>query len=197
MRATPSTPRSLTASFAALLPSLALLASCVGPGTGPARPVPAPTPAPARPTPPPPAPAQPAPQPVPATTEWQYRPATPGSWSYRPEAAGAVAIFGTGAADARLTLRCDRASRRVSLARAGTGGASAITVRTSYGATSWPATASSGATAQIVAFRAASDTVLDQLAYSRGKFAVEVSGQETLIVPAWAEVSRVIEDCRG
>lgn len=193
MRAIPSTPRSLTASFAALLPSLALLASCVGPGTGPARPVPAPTPAPARPTPAPPAPAQP----VPAETEWQYRPATPGSWSYRPEAAGAVAIFGTGAADARLTLRCDRASRRVSLARAGTGAASAITVRTSYGATSWPATASSGATAQIVAFRAASDTVLDQLAYSRGKFAVEMSGQETLIVPAWAEVSRVIEDCRG
>ena len=42
-----------------------------------------------------------------------------------------------------------------------------------------------------------SDAVLDQLAYSRGRFAVEVQGQETLIVPAWAEISRVIEECRG
>lgn len=180
-------------SFVVFLPSLVLLASCVGPGSGPARPVPAPTPAPARPAPAPVPPAQPAP----VTTEWQYRPATPGNWSYRAEAAGAVAVFGTSAADPRLTLRCDRASRRVSLARAGVGGASAIIVRTSYGATSWPAAASSGAVPQIVAFRAASDTVLDQLAYSRGKFAVEVAGQEALIVPAWAEVSRVIEDCRG
>lgn len=183
--------------FTAFLPSLVLLASCVGPGSGPARPVPAPrpapTPGPARPVPAPVPPAQPAP----VATEWQYRPATPGNWSYRVEAAGAVAVFGPSAADVRLTLRCDRASRRVSLARAGAAGASAIIVRTSYGATSWPATASSGAVPQIVAFRAASDTVLDQIAYSRGEFAVEVAGQEALIVPAWAEVSRVIEDCRG
>lgn len=181
--------------FIAFLPSLVLLASCVGPGSGPTRPVPAPAPAPgpARPTPAPVPPAQPAP----VATEWQYRAATPGNWSYRAEAAGAVAVFGPSAVDARLTLRCDRASRRISLARAGGGGASAIIVRTSYGATSWPATLSAGAVPQVVAFRAASDTVLDQIAYSRGKFAVEVAGQDTLIVPAWAEVSRVIEDCRG
>lgn len=187
--------------FAAFLPSLVLLASCVGPGSGPVRPVPAPAPAPAPgPARPVPAPVPPA-QPAPVATEWRYRPATPGNWSYRAEAAGAVAVFGPSGADVRLTLRCDRASRRISLARAGAGSASAIIVRTSYGATSWPATPSSGGAngvvPQIVAFRAASDTVLDQIAYSRGKFAVEVAGQAALIVPAWAEVSRVIEDCRG
>jgi len=35
------------------------------------------------------------------------------------------------------------------------------------------------------------------MAYSRGKFAIEVMGLEPLIVLAWPEVSRVIEDCRG
>ncbi|QGP79132.1 hypothetical protein [Sphingobium sp. CAP-1] len=181
-------------SFAAFAPSLVLLASCVGPAPQRSAPAPASTPPRFVPTPTPPA------QPAPVTTEWQYRPVSPGGWTYRVEAAGAVAYFGAsagfGVGNARLTLRCDRASRRVSLSRAGVG-QGVMTVRTSYGATNWPATASGGVTAQLVAFRAASDAVLDQIAYSRGKFAVEAAGQDMLIVPAWAEVARVIEDCRG
>lgn len=188
----------LIPSFAALAPFLVLLASCVGPA--PTRPAPVPAPAPTRPAPQPVPPLQPAP----VAAEWQYRPVSPGNWSYRPEAAGSVAIFGGGASGALLTLRCDRASRRISLARAGAGVAGgnpgagqAMIVRTSYGAASWPATLSSGAVPQVVAVRAASDTAFDQIAYSRGKFAVEVAGQPMLILPAWSEVSRVIEDCRG
>lgn len=180
-------------SFAAFAPALVLLASCVGPA--PQRPAGTPAPAPARPASSRPAPLPPA-QAAPASVEWQYRAVAPGLWRYRAEAAGAVAIFGAGAGDAQLTVRCDLASRRVSLARSGTG-QGAIMVRTSNGATRWPASASGGAVAQIVAFRAASDPVLDQIAYSRGKFAVEVTGHDMLIVPAWAEVARVIEDCRG
>jgi len=138
-------------------------------------------------------PAEPA---APAAVEWQYRPATPGNWTYRADPAGPVALFGLSANDPRLTLRCDRATRRISLSRAG-GGQGAITVRTSYGASSWPAVMAGTQVPQLTAVRGASDAVLDQLAYSRGRFAVEVQGQETLIVPAWAEISRVIEDCRG
>ncbi|MDO7835675.1 hypothetical protein Q4610_11540 [Sphingobium sp. HBC34] len=182
-------------SLSVLAPALVLLASCVGPA--PQRPGATPTPS-AAPSRPAPAPSPQPAQPVPVATEWQYRAVAPGAWTYRPEAAGAIATFGAGGADARLTIGCDRASRRISLARSGAG-QGAMTVRTSYGATSWPAVSASsgGAVAQIVAFRAASDPVLDQIAYSRGKFAVEVAGQEMLIVPAWAEVARVIEDCRG
>lgn len=182
----------LIPSSTALAPLLVLLGSCVGPAPRPpvaaaARP-PAPTPA---------APVRPAPTPAaPATVEWQYRPVAPGTWTYRAEAAGSAATFGGTVADAQLTLRCDRTSRRVSLARAG-GGQGALVIRTSYGAASWPATPASGPTASLVAFRAASDAGLDQIAYSRGKFAVEMAGQPPLIVPAWSEVSRVIEDCRG
>ncbi|MBA4092072.1 MAG: hypothetical protein C0494_15980 [Sphingobium sp.] len=191
----------LIPSFAALAPFLILLGSCVGPGADRpvARPAPAPAPMAGRPVRPAPTPAPQA-QPAPVATEWQYRPVAPGNWTYRAEAAGASATFGSSIADAQLTLRCDRASRRVSLARAAVGaggGQGALIVRTSYGAASWPATASGGAVPHLVAFRAASDTGLDQLAYSRGKIAVEAAGQPPLIVPAWAEISRVIEDCRG
>jgi hypothetical protein len=128
-----------------------------------------------------------------APAEWQYRPLSAGGWSYRAEAAGSVAQFGSGS---MVTLRCDRASRRISLARAGAGQGEMI-VRTSYGAATWPASVSAGAAPQLVAFRAASDSTLDQIAYSRGKWAVETAGQPPLILPAWAEVARVIEDCRG
>jgi hypothetical protein len=34
------------------------------------------------------------------------------------------------------------------------------------------------------------------MAYSRGRFAVEINGLPTLYLPSWAEVGRVIEDCR-
>ncbi len=92
-----------------------------------------------------------------------------------------------------LTVRCDPSAGRVSFARAGAA-QGAMTVRTTYGAVSWPM-AVDGA-GRLVASRAVADGVLDQIAYSRGHFAVEVAGLETLILPAWAEVARVIEDCR-
>ena len=130
--------------------------------------------------------------PPPAPVEWQYRPATPGTWSYRTEGAGSAATFSSPASGTLLSVRCDPAAGRVSFLRAGAGQGS-LTIRTSFGAVSWPATSSSSG---IFAVRAASDTVLDQIAYSRGRFAVEAQGLETLILPAWAELGRVIEDCR-
>mgnify|MGYP001804227527 CR=1 FL=1 len=40
------------------------------------------------------------------------------------------------------------------------------------------------------------DPLLDAMASTKGRFKVEVEGQEPLYLPAWVEVSRVIEDCR-
>lgn len=176
-----------------LLTPLALLGACVGPSER--TPPPAPSPAPARAT-----PALPPASPAPANTEWQYRPATPGDWTYRAEGAGSVALFGPTNSPAMLAIRCDTASHRINVARSGTG-SSPMTIRTSYGAVNWPtsitAGITAGATAQTIATRAANDSVLDQIAYSRGRFSVEVQGLPTLILPAWAEVARVVEDCRG
>ena len=38
--------------------------------------------------------------------------------------------------------------------------------------------------------------VLDAIAYSRGRFVIEVPGQPPSYLPAWPEVARVVEDCR-
>jgi hypothetical protein len=42
-----------------------------------------------------------------------------------------------------------------------------------------------------------SDPLLDQMAFSRGRFLVTIEGGPSLVVPAWPEVGHVIEDCRG
>ena len=44
---------------------------------------------------------------------------------------------------------------------------------------------------------AASDPLLDAIAFSRGRFAVDVPGTAPVYVPAYPEITRVVEDCRG
>ena len=41
------------------------------------------------------------------------------------------------------------------------------------------------------------DRLLDALSFSRGPIAVSVTGSPALIVPPWAEIARVVEDCRS
>ncbi len=43
----------------------------------------------------------------------------------------------------------------------------------------------------------ANDPLLDAIGFSRGRFVVEQAGTPPLVLPAWAEVERVVEDCRG
>ena len=43
---------------------------------------------------------------------------------------------------------------------------------------------------------AVNDPVLDAMGYSRGRFIVEMPPLAPLVVPSWAEVQRVTEDCR-
>ncbi|MGA9582603.1 MAG: hypothetical protein WBR13_11620 [Allosphingosinicella sp.] len=119
-----------------------------------------------------------APPPVETSVgDWRDRPLTPGDWSYDP-----------GAAEARyagFSLRCDGAGRQVVLSRAGASGP--LRFRTTYGERLLPA----GAALQ------AADPLLDEMAFSRGRFMVEAAGLPALILPAWPEPARVVEDCRG
>lgn len=41
------------------------------------------------------------------------------------------------------------------------------------------------------------DPILDAMALSRGRIALEVDGQTPVAIPSWAEITRVVEDCRG
>jgi hypothetical protein len=58
------------------------------------------------------------------------------------------------------------------------------------------AQASADGRPMLIANLPSNDRLLDAMALSRGRFAVETGGMETLYLPAWPEITRVIEDCR-
>jgi hypothetical protein len=108
-----------------------------------------------------------------------------------------VARFGD-AATVRLTMRCE-AGGQVSLGYYGPAAApAAMTVRTEFMERAiGQVVAGSGAGApQLVGTIPARDPLLDAMAFSKGRFALEVAGGAPLYVPAYPEVTRVIEDCR-
>jgi len=148
---------------------------------------PAPAPAPTSPSAWRPAPVPSAPPP----TSWADNPATRGDWRWSEEGGQSVARFAGG----RLVLRC-AGSLRIERAEAGLNTTSAATMRivTQTQARTFSAVPQRGYYAIDLPPR---DPLLDAMAFSKGRFAVEVSGLPTLYVPSWAEVSRVIEDCRG
>jgi hypothetical protein len=141
----------------------------------------------------------PAPVAVPSGTNWQDWPTTAGDWAYRRDERGSVALFGMTGADADLLIRCDRAARKVYLSRKGQfgdGESGRMTLRATTGLQTYSVSNSSGTPPYISAEIATSDPHLDALAFSRGKFLVSVKGGPDLVIPSWAEVARVVEDCR-
>ncbi len=157
---------------------------------------PEPTPAPpvarASPTP------APSPSPVPTHATWIDAPQTPGDWYYRSGGGTTRALFGDPGADARFALTCNLAQRSVTLARAGsTTGASQLNIRTEFTDRALAAAPSTGEIPAVEARVGARDSILDAMAFSKGRFAVEVAGLDPLYLPSWPEVTRVIEDCRG
>lgn len=143
-----------------------------------------------------PAPSQPSPgQPAPAPVNWIDLPAAPGNWTWRPIPGGSQADFAGG----QFTIRCDVVARTVTLQRAGrAAGAPAMTILTTQGSRTVPAMGLERRTGDAVleATLSARDPLLDAMAFSRGRFAVSSPGLPLLSVPNWAEVGRVIEDCR-
>jgi hypothetical protein len=154
-------------------------------------PPPAPKPAPV------PTPA-PAPTPTPTlSSDWRDWPLTPGNWVYKQDGRGSVALYGLPGAEAELILRCDNGRSRVVLSRRGQGVAS-LTVRTTstlrqLAVQPMP----NGTTPWLAADLGARDSILDAMGFSRGRFLVQGNGLPTLVVPAYAEILRVVEDCRG
>jgi hypothetical protein len=166
---------------------LACLAS--GGCVPPPKPTPAPTPAPA--SAPPPAPTPP-PAPPPFSGAWMDAPVTPGDWRY---AAGTATFFAPDGSTL-LTLRCGGGA--VTLERAGVGNefAPTLIVRSEFLDRALSPTATAGPPGSTAGSVAAQDPLLDAIAFSKGRFAVESAGLPTLYVPPYPEVTRVIEDCR-
>ncbi len=179
------------------MPALAaafFLAGCV-PAAPPAAP----------PQPPPSAPL--APPSPPLAADWRDWPIAAGDWRYAANATATTASFGQTGQSALLVVQCALATRQVAIQRLVTDPAASVaepmTVNTSFGAAQWPVAALAPAAdpasepAYVVATRASADEALDRIAFSRGRFTIEVPGAAPLAVPTWAEISRVIEDCRA
>ena len=119
-----------------------------------------------------------------------------GSWTYRATTNGSEAAFIDGAAARRMVVRCNRAARTVSIVRSGVAApAPTLTIWTS--STSRAVPARFLATGELTADVAAGDSLLDAIAFSRGRFATAAAGAPMLAVPARPEPARVIEDCRS
>lgn len=158
----------------------------------------APPPAPARP-----APVAVAPPPPPAPVmavvqgDWRDWPLTPGDWTYRQDARGSTARYGRQGVDAELTMRCDRATATILLSRRGAStGTAPMTVRTSSLVRAVTLQLTGAVPAAMAASLASRDPLLDVIGFSRGRFVIEQATLPTLIVPAWPEIMRVVEDCR-
>ncbi|MHA6718130.1 hypothetical protein ACX40Y_01645 [Sphingomonas sp. RS6] len=163
-------------------------AGCV-PAPRPAPPAPAPAPVVA---PPPPVAAAPAPVLGPDWRDWAL---TPGDWVYRRDARGSIAYFGVRGAQAMAMLRCDQPTRRVSLSVPGDAPAT-LTVRTTSATRAIAAVPVGGSPPYRTMTFDARDPFLDAIGFSRGRFVIE-GGVQALVIPAWPEILRVVEDCRG
>lgn len=180
---------------AALLPLLAglVLAACTSTSEAPApRPVATARPAPAT----GPIAASPSATLGPAAPRagWADAPATPGTWRHAAADGRSEAIFLSPAGAALARLRCLAEARMIVLLLPPRGAAQPlVTLRTE---TMTRSLAASSADRALSLTFAPDDPLLDAMAFSRGRFAVEVEGAAPLSLPSWAEVSRVIEDCR-
>ncbi len=154
----------------------------------------------AQPEPPPaPQPTRPVASPAPTQPqgEWIDWPIAPGGWVYRKDERGSLALFGQSDRDAIFIIRCDQSRRQLFLSRSGSVGDKATMVlRASAGLQSYPAGNSGGTPHYVAISISPRDMMMDRIAYSRGRFAVETSGLESLAIPVWPEFSRVVEDCR-
>jgi hypothetical protein len=162
---------------------LATLAACVGAPSQPPQPraVPRPTLAP---------PLVVAPAPV-AAAEGSV---SPGIWTYGIDERGSRALFGRAEAEALVVVRCERPARRIFVSVRGSA-PDTLTLRATSAVRALAARPTSTTSDYVAVEIAPTDPILDALAFSRGRFSVALGPRQT-IVPAWPELSRVVEDCR-
>ena len=137
-----------------------------------------------------------APPPPRLTGDWNDWPFTPGIWTYRRDGRTSVAQFGAPGRNATINFRCDAQNRRVTLSREASAPGARMVIRTSSITKTMAATASDANAAYLGADIATTDPILDAMAFSRGRVLVDMEGQQPVILPTWAEITRIVEDCR-
>jgi hypothetical protein len=134
-------------------------------------------------------------QSVPAIPDLSIATPIGGNWSWAQTAEGSQATFADANSKPQMIIGCARSTRRVSISRTASSTAPSVSIWTSSQSRTLPASFDS-ATGRLSAEVAAFDPLLDALATSRGRIGVIVAGTPALVVPAWAELARVVEDCR-
>lgn len=177
----------LTGFLTGLLP-VGLLAGCVAPAQPPA-------PAPIAPPPAQAPVAAPAAAALPGPADWRDAPQTPGTWRWAMVAGRSTASYAAPGQPPFATLACDAATHSTILWTNApvTGPAPLVVTTTGLRRVLTASPAPSGGAAVSLP---AADPLLDAMAFSRGRFMLEMAGFAPLYLPAWPEVSRVIEDCR-
>ena len=160
---------------------------------------PDPTPAPVQTEPSP--PTAPPPASTPKYANWMDAPRTPGDWSYSKDAVGSsqygIANYTTPQGTKLFTIMCSTSSRSISLQRwVESVGQLPLTIRTETVDRTLNAPRDPEGGRMVAAIVQPTDPLLDAMALTKGRFAVETPGMPTLYLPAWGEVTRVIEDCR-
>jgi hypothetical protein len=133
---------------------------------------------------------------TPVATDLRYTMPVAGSWTYLTTAGGGNATFTDAMTRPQLVISCSRATRRVKVSKSASAPSPSLWIWTSSQTRSIPASYDSSA-ARVTAELSAYDPLLDALASSRGRIGFSVSGLDALVVPPWAEVGRVVEDCRA
>jgi hypothetical protein len=108
-------------------------------------------------------------------------PLAAGEWSYAATATGGEARYGN-----QVALRCDRATRTITVARPDMPVA-AMTIATDTLTRNLPPNG------RLSAY----DPLLDAIAFSRGRFLVLGGAGPQIAIPSWPEIARAIEDCRN
>jgi hypothetical protein len=130
------------------------------------------------------------------TGDWNDWPFTPGIWTYRRDGRTSVAQFGAPGRNAIVNVRCDAQKRRVTLSREASAPGARMVIRTSSMTKTVAATPSDAHPLYLGADIATTDPILDAMAFSRGRVLVDMEGQQPVILPTWAEIARIVEDCR-
>ena len=121
--------------------------------------------------------------------------ATGGNWSWVQTADGSEATFTDAYSRPQLIIHCTRFNRRVLIAKPATAAAPFLGIWTSSQSRNLPASFNP-ATGRLTADLPAFDPLLDAVATSRGRIGAVVAGSAPVVVPPWAEIARVVEDCR-
>jgi hypothetical protein len=132
---------------------------------------------------------------TPLRSNLEYAQPIVGNWTYGSTNDGSEATFSNASGQPQLTIRCTRSTRRVAILKAASSASPSLWVWTSSEKMSLPATYDSS-TSLVSTDLGAYDPLLDAIASSRGRIGFSSSGLEALVVPPWADIARVIEDCR-